>query len=153
MAQHYHDARELHCKSTEELRAAFTDAARARSLPAWKAIIGTYTLFGDDEDRRVFTSVLLAAGTMEEMIYLHNMHVVTRMAHSDAFLSQHHVTLRRKAVPLLPPTQEFSSLNLSIVQEVAQSMSAPVSGAGTEPRRSVSAYSHVTQQGFDVATS
>eukprot|EP00760_Papus_ankaliazontas_P006089 PhM_4_TR1288/c2_g2_i4/m.7482 len=88
-------------RSFEQLRGQFLNAAKTHALPAWKAIIGTYVLYSDEDERRTFMSFLLSARTMEELVVQHNLHVTNRMADNEAFLAAHHRTLATMTTPLM----------------------------------------------------
>lgn len=138
-----HDARTI-----EELQQQYFDAAKNNSLPVWKAIIGTYTLYYPDALKN-FSSTLMDAGSFEELVYNHNMFVVQKMQGGDHYFSKHHAAIRALTVPLFPPLQQFSTFNLGIVQEQEKNMSL-VSGGGHH-YSSFSAFMKVTQTGFGEA--
>eukprot|EP00760_Papus_ankaliazontas_P006087 PhM_4_TR1288/c2_g2_i2/m.7491 len=140
-------------RSFEQLRGQFLNAAKTHALPAWKAIIGTYVLYSDEDERRTFMSFLLSARTMEELVVQHNLHVTNRMADNEAFLAAHHRTLATMTTPLMPPLPDFSTINLTIVQDTANARD-DVAGAGPVAKnKQVAAYSNVSQRGFDVNVS
>eukprot|EP00760_Papus_ankaliazontas_P009812 PhM_4_TR14138/c0_g1_i1/m.39302 len=140
-------------RSFEQLRGQFLNAAKTHALPAWKAIIGTYVLYSDEDERRTFMSFLLSARTMEELVVQHNLHVTNRMADNEAFLAAHHRTLATMTTPLMPPQPDFSTINLTIVQDTANARD-DVAGAGPVAKnKQVAAYSNVSQRGFDVNVS
>lgn len=110
----------------ESLRKQFKDLAEAGELSRDECMIGMYLLYGGTKDITFFGRLMLRASGLER-VKAHNFYVAKTIG--EAFLSQYGERLLTFPDPLFPWTEEFITLNRSLLRSA-------VEGAGPhEPKR------------------
>jgi len=127
------DSRRARYKAEDrsELQRVFADLAKNNMLSVAEAMIGTYTLFGSEDDLRFF-SALLCREQACDRVRAHNFFVAEQLG--PDFLAQYGPQLLELEFPLFPSDDRFSAVNQRLLREVRE-----VSGGAT-PHKTPSVY-------------